>query len=64
MMKRFPSEIFITRKHEGTDDAYLVVHESAREVAVVGKKIKAGRYALLDTVVITTETKVKTPKPW
>jgi len=63
MMKRFPSEIFITRKHEGTCVAYLAVHESAREVAVVGKKIKAGRYALLDVVVITTEAKVHPPKP-
>lgn len=56
-MKKFPETMFVERQDEGTVNECLLVHESFKDVAVAGEKIRVAVYKLagIKTVTATPE---------
>lgn len=61
-MKKLPKELYVFRENEGTQDEFLITHETAHDAADLSENRIVGRYVLEETLEVSAMVSIKPTK--
>ncbi len=59
---KYPKEIIVILENEGTENEFLATNRNISDVAIVGEKVIAARYGLIETIIVDTQVVTKVRK--